>query len=312
MSDYKNILFPVDLTEVSPRLVDHVKEMGRKFSAGVHVLYVAPELEYAKVFYAPGPPAVRAYQSELVEAAENRLNTLVDEQMSDYGNLTARVVRGEVRTEILNYIDQNDISLVMMETKARRGLDRVLFGSVAQGIIQLSPAPVLTFNPLADENVGGGLVESRKILCPVDLSAVFSPDLLAQAKAVGEKFSAELHLLYVVRSTTSYYGGDYIPSPDVDRIKSDLQSEAKANLDEFAANFAGDYPALATAVVGGHTARQILKYAAENDISMVVMGTHGRRGLDKVVFGSVAQRVVQSCPVPVMTLNPYREGAAGG
>ncbi len=307
MAEYNNILFPVDLTEVSPRLVRHVQEMGRKFSAGLHILYVAPDLEYARVFYAPGPPTIRTYQTELVEAAENRLDSLINDHLGEYPELTARVVRGEVRTEILKYIDENDISLVMMETKARRGLDRVLFGSVAQGVIQLSPVPVMTFNPQADDMTVEGLVDTRRILCPVDLSAVFSPELLDHAKTVGNKFSAELHLLYVVRSTTSYYGGDYIPSPHMEEVQTEVTAEAKANLDEFAANYMGDYPALATAVASGHTARQILKYVAENDISMVVMGTHGRRGLDKVVFGSVAQRVVQSATVPVLTLNPYQK-----
>ena len=309
MIDYKNILFPVDLSEVSPRLTDMVLEMGRIFSAGVHVLYVAPELDYAKVFYAPGPPAVRAYQTEMVEAAEEKIKTLVKERMGGQTEITSRVVRGEVRAEILKYIDENDISLVMMGTRARTGLDRVLFGSVAQGIVQFSPVPVLTVNPLAEENVSEGLVHTRKILCPVDLSAVFSPELLDHAQRVGEKFSAELHLLYVVRSTTSYYGGDYIPSPDVEKIRTEMEAEAKDNLDQFAANYAGDYPALATSVKSGHTARQILRYVEDHDISMVIMGTHGRRGLDRVVFGSVAQRVVQSAGVPVLTLNPYREGA---
>ena len=307
MADYNRILFPVDLAEVSPRLIRHVQELGRKFSAQVHVLYVAPELEYARVFYAPGPPAVRTYQTELVEAAENRLDALLNEKFGEYPELTARVARGEVRTEILKYIDENDISLVMMETKARRGLDRILFGSVAQGIIQLSPVPVITYNPLVDETAAEEMVGTRKILCPVDLSAVFSPELLEHAQTVGSKFSAELHLLYVVRSTTSYYGGDYIPSPQVEVAQAELQEEAKANLDEFAANYMGAYPALATAVASGHTARQILRYVKEHDISLVIMGTHGRRGLDKVVFGSVAQRVVQSATVPVMTLNPYQK-----
>lgn len=309
MTDFKNILFPVDLTEVSPRLAEKVLEMARLYSAGVHVLYVAPEVDYAKVFYAPGPPAVRAYQSEMVEAAEDKMEELVRDHLGDYPELSARVVRGDVRTEILNYIDDNDISLVMMGTQARTGLDRVLFGSVAQGLVQFSPVPVLTFNPVAEENLSQGLVHSRKILCPVDLSAVFSPQLLDHATGVGEKFSAELHLLYVLRSTTSYYGGDYIPSPEVERIQAEMESETKDNLDQFAANYAGGYPALATAIRSGHTARQILRYIEDNDISMVIMGTHGRRGLDRVVFGSVAQRVVQSAGVPVMTLNPYREAA---
>ena len=242
-----------------------------------------------------------------MEAAENRLDALLNEKFGDYPELTARVARGEVRTEILKYIEENDISLVMMETKARRGLDRILFGSVAQGIIQLSPVPVITYNPLVDETTAEEMVDTRKILCPVDLSAVFSPELLDHAQTVGGKFSAELHLLYVVRSTTSYYGGDYIPSPQVEVAQAELQTEAKANLDEFAANYMGGYPALATAVASGHTARQILRYVKEHDISLVIMGTHGRRGLDKVVFGSVAQRVVQSATVPVMTLNPYQK-----
>jgi nucleotide-binding universal stress UspA family protein len=61
-----------------------------------------------------------------------------------------------------------------------------------------------------------------------------------------------------------------------------------------------------TKVLVGHSGRRILRYIENHDISLVVMGTHGRSGLGTVFFGSVAQRVVQSAKVPVLTVHPAR------
>jgi len=58
-------------------------------------------------------------------------------------------------------------------------------------------------------------------------------------------------------------------------------------------------------VVAGDPSEEILRYIQEEGIDLVVMGTHGRKGLDKVIFGSVAERVVKSAPVPVMVVNPF-------
>jgi nucleotide-binding universal stress UspA family protein len=49
-----------------------------------------------------------------------------------------------------------------------------------------------------------------------------------------------------------------------------------------------------------------LRYVEADGIDLVVMGTHGRKGLDRILFGSVAHHVVTTCPVPVMTVNPHR------
>jgi nucleotide-binding universal stress UspA family protein len=50
----------------------------------------------------------------------------------------------------------------------------------------------------------------------------------------------------------------------------------------------------------------IIEYITSNEINLVIMGTHGRKGLDKVIFGSVAERVVKTAPVPVMVVNPHK------
>jgi len=147
------------------------------------------------------------------------------------------------------------------------------------------------------------MVEFRKILFPVDLSAI-STRVADHAVTVARKFSSELHVIYVVRAFEAFGEIDYIPSTHYEASVADLNEAAGARLRQFVEKNLSDYSAVKWGVVNGHTAREILKYIDENDISLVVMGTHGRRGFDKILFGSVAQRVVQSSPVPVMTIRP--------
>jgi len=68
-----------------------------------------------------------------------------------------------------------------------------------------------------------------------------------------------------------------------------------------------DYPGIRKVVHCGDPAEKILEYVTAEGIDLVILGTHGRKGLDKVIFGSVADRVVKNSPVPVMSVNPYRE-----
>jgi nucleotide-binding universal stress UspA family protein len=53
---------------------------------------------------------------------------------------------------------------------------------------------------------------------------------------------------------------------------------------------------------------EILNYIEDRHTDLVIMGTHGRKDMDKIIFGSVAERVVKTSPVPVMVVNPYRTG----
>jgi len=149
------------------------------------------------------------------------------------------------------------------------------------------------------------MINFKKILFPVDLSE-YSPVLAEFALAMALKFSAELHLLYVVRTIGYPPGVDYVPPPSLVNAQEELAERMRANLQEFASTHLAGAPSLKVALASGHVAREILNYIEENGISLVIMGTQGRKGLDRVVFGSVAQRVVQSSPVPVMTINPFK------
>lgn len=147
--------------------------------------------------------------------------------------------------------------------------------------------------------------EIKKILFPIDLSEVSSklaPDVIA----MGQKFNAEVHLFFVAGSFEKFRTF-YIPHPSLQNFGDEVLKGGQKKLKEFVEEFFSAYPTLKTVVVQGDPAEEILKYIADEKIDLVIMGTHGRKGLDRILFGSVANQVVQNSPAPVLTINPYRQ-----
>jgi nucleotide-binding universal stress UspA family protein len=119
---------------------------------------------------------------------------------------------------------------------------------------------------------------------------------------------AELLVIYVVpdlgRYSNFHVGNDRI----TDMVESILGG-ARQNMDEcLARDFAG--AAARGLVATGYAPEEILKAAEENGCDLIVMGTHGRKGIDRIIFGSVAEKVVKTSPVPVLTIRPHRISGA--
>lgn len=114
-------------------------------------------------------------------------------------------------------------------------------------------------------------------------------------------YDTSLHALYVI--DTMAYGAD---------VRSDLMTEALGQQGESAveaveAAAEGTGVAATTTVTRGSPAQAIVDYVEDNDIALVVVGTRGRRGLERFLVGSVAERVVRTSPVPVLTVPPDGE-----
>jgi nucleotide-binding universal stress UspA family protein len=145
----------------------------------------------------------------------------------------------------------------------------------------------------------------NKILFPVDLSDV-SSRLAPDAIAFARKFDAELHLLLVTGSFEKFKTF-YIPHPSLATFGEEVLRGGSRKLKEYVEEFFAEYPRVKTVVVQGDPAEEILKYIASEKVDLVIMGTHGRKGLDRVLFGSVANEVVKNSSAPVLTINPYRQ-----
>ncbi len=146
--------------------------------------------------------------------------------------------------------------------------------------------------------------EFKKILFPVDLSES-SPKLVPYVTTMAEKFGAEIHLLFVAR-VFQYFSGIYVPHPSISKFEDEIVEGAKKRLKEFTEEYFSDFPETKAEVVPGDISEEILKYTGSKGIDLLILGTHGRKGLEKVVFGSVAERVAKTSPVPVLLVNPYK------
>jgi nucleotide-binding universal stress UspA family protein len=146
MHEFKKILFPVDLSESSTKIVPFVKSLASRYDARIHLLFVARVFDYFTSMYVPHP-SVSQFEKEVIEGAEKRLYEFADESFKDVAGTRTQVVAGDPSEEILNYISTHGIDLVVMGTHGRKGLDKVIFGSVAERVVKSSPVPVMVVNP---------------------------------------------------------------------------------------------------------------------------------------------------------------------
>jgi len=143
--------------------------------------------------------------------------------------------------------------------------------------------------------------EINKILVPVDYSDN-SIKVLESAAFFAAKCGAAMQVLYVVQSFDDY-SGFFVPHTPIAKFEEEMVSSAETKMESFIAN----YPDVAAKVLCGDVAEEIIDYAAQEAFDLIIMGTHGYKGLERVMFGSVADKVVKGAPCPVLTINPYKD-----
>jgi len=134
----------------------------------------------------------------------------------------------------------------------------------------------------------------NKILVPTDGSEG-SKIALEHAKGLAEKYSSEIHLLYVADVRT-HNTGEIIPN-----LVAELEKIGEESIESMKESLEG-VEGIKDSVIKGIPHREINDYADEKDIDLIVMGTHGRTGLDRILLGSVTEKVVRTSNVPVMTV----------
>ena len=143
--------------------------------------------------------------------------------------------------------------------------------------------------------------EIKKILCAVDFSE-HSPTVAEYAATMAKALGAEILCVYVAPSLSQYVGF-HVPPSSIENFVGEIVSGADTTMDTFLSTNFGGLQAQGR-VVTGYAAEEILALAEEEKTDMIVMGTHGRRGIDRILFGSVAEKVVKIAKCPVLTVRP--------
>lgn len=141
------------------------------------------------------------------------------------------------------------------------------------------------------------MIQLKRVLAPTDFSQ-FSAEATKYACAFVERFGSELHVIHVSTIDTEF-GPQFLP----DYIEQFQQEEDEALAAVPDVEWTEGQSVVRTRV-SGTPFLEIIRYAKQNDIDMIVMGTHGHSGLAHMLMGSVAEKVVRKSPCPVLTVRP--------
>jgi nucleotide-binding universal stress UspA family protein len=142
----------------------------------------------------------------------------------------------------------------------------------------------------------------RKILCPVDFSETSDLALL-YAISLARAFNAELDVLHVVAPPVTSLPGEHFLGDFVQADMDALASACRERVDRLLAEApCTEHIAVTPLVVCGIPYLEIIRVAGESQADLLVMGTHGRSGIEHLLIGSVAERVVRKAPCPVLTV----------
>ena len=151
------------------------------------------------------------------------------------------------------------------------------------------------------------MMEIKKILFPCDLTES-SSKMLPYVLSLSEKYNSMIYLFHVIQELDTW-GSDYIddvPHVVLDKFQQEASEGAEKAMDRVCNEQLQGCPNFQRKIISGDPATEILKMIESEGIDLVVMGTHGRKGLEHTIFGSVAENVVKKSPVPVLTVNPHK------
>ena len=140
----------------------------------------------------------------------------------------------------------------------------------------------------------------KKILVAVDFSEA-SVEAVRCAMEIGEKFGSRLLLLHIIHDPADT-PGFYLAKKAGKKVLRNMEQSAQQMMEEFVAEHAKGCEGCEARVVPGLPAAQIVQAAEKGKVDLVVVGTRGRGGLERLMLGSVADKVIRSVPCPVLTV----------
>ncbi len=278
---FERITVPLDGSELAESVLPFVEYFGRVFGSEIDLISVCePQKEMDRL--------LGVYLDKLAA------------QMSG-GGLKARAVilYGRPEDEIIDYSEKNNIGLVIMSARGRSGARRWDMGSVVEKVSKASNTPLLVIK----EKPAAGAVQAdrlvTKVLVPLDGSKL-GEAALPGVMALASRSGAEVLLLQVVSPTPTLMAAESYYASYSNEIVAAQNAEAETYLKGLIARVGSEGVRAGYRVEIGIPAEKILETIVKESVDLVGMSTHGRTGIKRWVYGSVAGRILSSSPVPVL------------
>lgn len=295
----QKILVGYDFSKGADRALLEAARIARKTGAEIHVVSV--EVMHRDLHSMETNAATRS--DRLRDELASRWSTLNGDAPGQFEDLTVHydVLRDVAAAPaLLEYAEDVAVDLIVVGTHGRRGLRRMLMGSVAEEIVRKSHCTVLTARQ-GELKAGDDFL--RTIVAPVDFSS-HSLRALRHAREIAHLFDHDVTVLHVLeeRLNPAFYNTGMFSQHNFDAA---IVDRTRAELSRFVEAAGGPPVGMRLEVRRGHAVREIAQAAKETEPSMVVMATHGLTGFDHFLMGSVTEKVVRHSDSPVITVKSF-------
>ncbi|MEO1255916.1 MAG: universal stress protein [Bacteroidota bacterium] len=272
----KKILVPVDFSDQASHALNFAIEFNEKLQGEIILVHVIEvPAGYFSLTEISAPQVANYYKGELIEEANNKLNEWSDRVSTAGQKVSVFIKYGNAFTNISKLIAEEDASYIIMGSKGASGLKEIFIGSNAERMIRFAKCPVFIIKGETH------IKDMKNFVFTSDLSE--EQDLIAyHAKEMQDLLGLNMH---VVKVKTPYNWLEDV------QVKKQLERFAERNylkdytLNTYTADFADE---------------GAIKFAEENDAGLIVMGTHGRRGLAHFIGKSIAEDVVNESKIPIL------------
>jgi len=280
--NFKRILVPLDGSDMAERALAPALALAKAMSAKLFFVRVAIPLTLnldPKLYQ-------RMIEVRQVEA-KRYLRSFQPSSSSTLVDIETQVLVGRAARSIINFAQEKGIDLIVMSSHGRSGVNRWIYGSVADKVLHNAPCAKVIIHPQV-------IIEPfsiKRILVPLDGSSL-AELALEPARALAEAVSAELISLHV--TSTPQIDVQPVPGwPGLNAVAEAADQEADAYLQGVQAAM-GDSPvSIRSLCASGPAAERIIDIADSQQVDLIVMCSHGRSVIERRVFGSVAEKVLR-------------------
>ncbi len=291
MLKIERILCPVDFSESSTKGFEYAVSFAARYKAKLYVQHVIEPA--TALFTYENLPEWRKVYAKFRAGAKEALEKLIASGAAQQVQPETVLQVGDPADLILKLGQKEAVDLIVMGTHGRRGLDRLVTGSVTERVLRKAHCPVLAVRKPVHDIVSQE-PEHGPAITKILLASDFSDHAcraLALALSLAREYHAELTLLHVVEDIPRGEELQFETARLVHELEASLPSDARNGC------------SIKSEVRLGKPYREIIQLATESQGDLIVMGARGRGTIDLAVFGSTTQRVLQLGPCPVLSVH---------
>jgi nucleotide-binding universal stress UspA family protein len=306
---FTRILYPTDFSDVSKKTVEYVKKLKEAGTREVIIVHIIDEreiegLSYARAWAGELPvdlekKALKRLQGE----AQKKLEDIEAELKGKDFNVRVRIGIGSPFKEILKMEDEEDVSAIVIGSHGKSNIKEMLLGSVSENVIRYCKKPVLV-----TKRQEIGIEMFTRILYPTDFSDV-SKKALEYVKKLKEAGTREVVIVHIIDERQIVRFPVMKIAWDRERfnnLETELQGYLEKNAKEELKSVESELKRVGFNVKVimriGSPSREILRVEDEEDVSAIVIGSHGKSNIKEMFLGSVSENAIRYCKKPVLVV----------